>query len=86
MPAAWRILAAERQHMKSEPPKIAFLDTGFFKMPGLNANMQRTNVPQSRIGRACQADHGTHTSGIVSAHHHNGQGINGLVPGAVVDA
>ena len=86
LPAAWRILTSERARMKSQPPKIAFLDTGFFKMAALNANFQKSNAVQTRIGRACQADHGTHTAGIVSARFNSGEGIDGMVPGAAVDA
>lgn len=87
MPQVWTILARERKARGAEAPAaVAVLDAGFGKHAQLAYQNVKGELAEELIPADCARSHGTHVSGIISAHRDGGGGIDGIVPKARLDA
>lgn len=90
VPAAWNIISSMRLHAKTgKPALMAFLDTGF----GWHEHLTYTRIhgvtgtrPPPTTSPTCAGSHGTHVAGIAGAAYGLGRGIDGIVPGATIEA
>ncbi|MCB1509935.1 MAG: S8 family serine peptidase [Hyphomicrobiaceae bacterium] len=90
VPAAWNILSSMRLHGQTgKAPFMTFLDTGF----GWHEHLTYTRIhgisgtrPPPITSPTCGGSHGTHVAGIAGAAYGLGRGIDGIVPGATIEA
>ena len=90
MPPVWHILKHYRRRYPSRAPTtMSFLDSGFSWHDHLTYRVVHGLRPGDRLlfaGASCGESHGTHVAGIAGAAHGRGRGIDGIVPGARIDA
>ena len=96
MPPVWTILQRFRAgNQNASTPKLAIIDTGFSKHEDLAINVLPTpnkdasadnSVSAATIGDRCNRSHGNHVAGIAGANFGNGVGVDGVIPGAKIDA
>lgn len=87
MPPVWRVLERARAaNPDRKPTRMTFLDVGFGTHSHLVYKAVRDGMPPNPPQATCQASHGTHVAGIAGALFNRGRGIDGMVPGAVVEA
>ncbi len=87
MPPVWTILDRYRKaNPQAVRPKIGIIDGGFAANPMVPfASMQNVN-PLVFHTASCGTHHGMHVAGIIGANPGDQPGINGIVPGARMDA
>jgi Subtilase family/Dockerin type I domain len=87
MPAVWTIIDRTRETATVKPlTTVSFLDNGFGKHTQLNYNLVRGGLQPIPPVPDCGRSHGTHVAGIVGASFGTTTGIDGIVPGARLDA
>jgi len=87
LPPVWTIVDRYRKaHPDAVRPKIGIIDGGFASNPMVPfASMQNVN-PLVYHTASCGTHHGMHVAGIIGANPGDRPGINGIVPGARMDA
>ncbi len=91
LPAVWTILNRHNEKVANKPlTTVSFLDSGFGKHSQLNYNLVRGGLQPIPPMPDCGPNHGTHVAGIVGASlgasSVGGAGIDGILPGARLDA
>lgn len=90
MPLVWQVLKTHRASQNApKPATMGFLDSGFNYHGHLTYNVVHGLGPDRSLPffeATCEASHGTHVAGIAGAAHGRGRGIDGIVPGARIDA
>ncbi len=86
VPPVWNILEAYRKANPDLPrPKVGIIDGGFADNPAIKFNSTVGVRPFSFHTAGCGTHHGMHVAGIIGAAQ-SGAGIDGIVPGARMDA
>ena len=87
LPPVWTILDRYRKlSPDAARPKIGFVDGGFGEHPNLAFNSMQ-GAPAVAVQKPnCATNHGMHVAGIAGARRSDGNGIDGIIPEARIDA
>jgi len=87
VPPVWSMLD---RHRKNNPgaqrPKIGVIDLGFSASPNVKFQSIYGNLPVTGQRPDCSTNHGMHVAGIIGAAQGATPGIDGIIPGARLDA
>jgi hypothetical protein len=88
MPAVWTILNGLRKDNPDQArTRVSLLDSGFGKNRQISySEIWGGALPPGTPIADCSRSHGTHVSGIIGANFDKGDGIDGMVPGARIEA
>lgn len=87
MPAVWDMVERYRKsHTDALRPKIGVIDLGFTSSPNVKFQSIYGGQPVTVLHPDCSTHHGMHVAGIIGAKQGDTPGIDGMVPGARIDA
>jgi subtilase family protein/dockerin type I repeat protein len=87
MPPVWTIIHRYRRERPNAPrPKVAVIDSGFTEHSRLKFANALANVLSASTESSCELAHGIHVAGIIAGASVNSEGIDGVIPQAIIDA
>jgi Zn-dependent metalloprotease len=87
LPPVWSVLAQYRKtHPDAKRPKIGIVDGGFDTDPLVPFVSMQNVKPLVYHTAGCGTHHGMHVAGIIGAQRSDLPGIDGMIPGARMDA
>ena len=87
LPPVWSVLAQYRKaHPDAKRPKIGIVDGGFAADPLVPFASMQNVKPLVYHTAGCGTHHGMHVAGIIGAQRSEQPGIDGIIPGARMDA
>ncbi len=87
MPAVWNVVERYRKrHPDAARPKVGVIDLGFTASPNVKFQSVYGGAPVTVLRPDCSTHHGMHVAGIIGAQQGDTPGIDGIIPGARIDA
>ncbi len=87
MPPLWNLIERHRATNPDVPrPKIGIIDVGFTQHALLDYDVAIGALRSPLVRPDCETNHGTHVAGIIGAKRGATMGIDGMMPGAKMEA